>query len=116
MRISDWSSDVCSSDLIPIRTGSLKPIVKILPTSSRSLISLHQYRGTPLPVPRWLALRGPSSGMRRRGFTVYGSVSNTEYGHIRWAGWGWERLSRLEERHVGKGGVRTGRFRCGPDY
>src|SRR3546814_13316537 len=93
MRISDWSSDVCSSDLIGIRTGRLDrldrpPRLELLGDGSVANDRLHL--GDTLPVGR----AGGMGGCRYR----------TDP----------EQSGRSEERRVGKEGVSTGRSRWSP--
>src|SRR3546814_3458172 len=74
MRISDWSSDVCSSDLPPSRDGGLRmqPDLNGLsqPTATRALrniLSHGESSGQSSGAQLWLAVRGVRSGcgMRR---------------------------------------------------
>src|SRR3546814_4028924 len=45
MRISDWSSDVCSSDLVGIMAGNENSGRRMVPTM------VHQFRGNPSKKP-----------------------------------------------------------------
>src|SRR3546814_19965514 len=100
MRISDWSSDVCSSDLVarrPIRT------------LSKGMAQTVQLLGTFIHQPKLIVLDEPFSGLdplnqqgleeliraeRQRGATIL--------------------FSRSEERRVGKEGGSTCRSRWAP--
>src|SRR3546814_7252860 len=59
MRISDWSSDVCSSDLIHIVSGLLLPIWKRLPNESTRVYRLQTDTGERIVgrrvSPAWVA-------------------------------------------------------------
>src|SRR3546814_8933661 len=87
MRISDWSSDVCSSDLAQLAVGgdgqgnSLEHIKKIMGTSMEALI--HHFK------------------LVTEGFRVP-------------VGQAWQTVERSEERRVGKECVSTCRSRWSP--
>src|SRR3546814_6814790 len=84
MRISDWSSDVCSSDLVEREIGAP------LPDGCRSEL---------LPqLPYWLQ-------------AVAGGL---ETGALLFVDYGYPRRERSEERRVGKECVSTGRSRWSP--
>src|SRR3546814_5513018 len=98
MRISDWSSDVCSSDLFrerriegvgddkkfEFREGSRQHRIEMLLTSSDRAFNVH---------------RGDGTGVDRRGKLARG-----------------ETAGRSEERRVGKEGVSTCRSRWSPNH
>src|SRR3546814_7901141 len=97
MRIRDWSSDVCSSDLLPY----------IMPYALRGSdggVNLFDAGfGTPAAIEAMtaqLAVLGYAPGDIRRLF-----ISHAHPDHIGMAGWVKEQ--RSEERRVGKGWVRT---------
>src|SRR3546814_18119052 len=50
MRISDWSSDVCSSDLHRERVDSQRPSAKFIDTKARSQSETFPSRLTPAPA------------------------------------------------------------------
>src|SRR3546814_13702984 len=89
MRISDWSSDVCSSDLLPpsSRVTGIRFWLAYCEISRPVVVS---------PVNAILAMRGlEASGL---------PASRPKP------------LTRSEERRVGKEGVSTCRSRCWPDH
>src|SRR3546814_15041018 len=96
MRISDWSSDVCSSDLIDVGTGDNLPVnhgggathVGIIIAEHLHIVGDDDF-----------ALRS------RLGVCGRGGKASGEDGH-----------SRSEERRVGKECVRTCRSRWSPDH
>src|SRR3546814_19422254 len=73
MRISDWSSDVCSSDLVDQGLGAVEPARVHAGAGDRRLLKLVSHlqhrRGVQLPVRRrWLAdlaVLGPGGGHQR---------------------------------------------------
>src|SRR3546814_16530574 len=103
MRISDWSSDVCSSDLRPTQTGANALDVKFLKrffaepgrlsggnafSRNRIVVAMH----------RDLAIRSDLEVAAGRHL-----INTLEHGH-----------RRSEERRVGKECGRTGRSRWSP--
>src|SRR3546814_14559672 len=96
MRISDWSSDVCSSDLAPGRVARLAQIAD---------------DGTHLADVRRAFQRSDEQldGMQRLPQVVARGGQKAGLGAVRPLG----RL-RSEERRVGKGCVRTCRYRWSP--
>src|SRR3546814_20974237 len=131
MRISDWSSDVCSSDL----DGSLSEIFGGVTTSNGAAFSpdgrIFYHADTPTHAVRVYdvdAAAGTLSdgrifhqfphGAGRPG----GAPVDAEgcYWSALWDGWRAVRLSpaggRSEERRVGNGCVRTGRRRWSPAH
>src|SRR3546814_3831004 len=104
MRISDWSSDVCSSDLpkvVPTGTGAGKRAGLTAFAQERErrrgAAELPAARGTPPPKNG-----GESNDLPRK------SLMDAS-GFEPWSG------SRSEERRVGKECVRTGRYRGSQD-
>src|SRR3546814_11320455 len=97
MRISDWSSDVCSSDLNP-RGAALDHLNRAL---ERDDVAAEQLVGrmTSLP-PEATLMEGAGRNVRRLGRTV-----ETLPGR------GSEAMERSEERRVGKECVSTCRSR-----
>src|SRR3546814_2435585 len=66
MRISDWSSDVCSSDLIPTYGGARMPISTILAVRGRGfLASPEQWHRFPGDVREWLEMQALRSVLPR---------------------------------------------------
>src|SRR3546814_14927589 len=106
MRISDWSSDVCSSDLCPSRTGWRWEQAGRKPAGSCGLLqALHV-------VQVVLAqLAGEDARM------AVADRLAVELGHRQHEGGagGEKGLPRSEERRVGRGGVRPCRARWSPD-
>src|SRR3546814_13004559 len=101
MRISDWSSDVCSSDLLP--GGGFSAGI----TVSAALILLYMMRGA-----RWVEthlrvqpVRWVGAGLLLAVGTGLGSLL---FGH--------PFLTRSEERRVGKECVSTCRSRWAPSH
>src|SRR3546814_18343156 len=98
MRISDWSSDVCSSDLLPVqkRSGRLtKPNIGVDHRISSSL-----------QRDRWIRIRlaaAQNSIAKSRSDTVSSEFSVTP-----------SKPSRSEERRVGQECVNTRRSRWTP--
>src|SRR3546814_10965330 len=103
MRISDWSSDVCSSDLLPNRRGFIESVTPLL----------ERARNDDLPAALLLV-----------DIDRFKSV-NDRYGHEvgdavlcriarRIARWEGPLCSSSEERRVGKECVRTCRSRGSP--
>src|SRR3546814_18264003 len=122
MRISDWSSDVCSSDLLAVQivvtmAGPAGREVKIsMPTRATP----SNDRPTQMPLPRKKKRTARKTPIRRRSFTGGGSRSSSvllQLGRVafdrRPAGDPDQqfdhppRQPRTEERRVGHGGSRT---------
>src|SRR3546814_12149080 len=111
MRISDWSSDVCSSDLYPQRSARQRraeAASKIAGGTGSPPIGVCGWEEGRRPLPAWAGLRPE--------IRLYGQA------HFRiCAGRGPSRLRRphrprSEERRGGKECVSTGRFRWSPDH
>src|SRR3546814_16577313 len=106
MRISDWSSDVCSSDLLPLRWDASHPLSRV--PQDRAVLLPERFRGgcsfggggLPSPSPA-----RSSDGFPPATGTLW-SVAGPES----------IRLSRSEERRVGKECVSTFRYRWAPDH
>src|SRR3546814_11452016 len=101
MRISDWSSDVCSSDLLIVR--SLDGFSDVLPDAvAEEAFSFYgtALSGTPQMQERW---------KRAVDFTTgnMGEAVGKDYV---------AKYFRSEERRVGKEGVSTCRYRWGPSH
>src|SRR3546814_16240112 len=92
MRISDWSSDVCSSDLAGPTPRVARWASGPHQQQQRILIAIDAHIDQRQPVPRRLAL-APQRGARARSEM---------------------RLSRPAERRVGKECVSTCRYRWSP--
>src|SRR3546814_17137259 len=95
MRISDWSSDVCSSDLIP-------------PFDERGNLPPGIHRGS------WSELEGRLGGSPWRNALLLGLRDAIE--SLRQAGCNTAYLNRSEGRRVGKEGVSTCRSRWSPNH
>src|SRR3546814_20802574 len=91
MRISDWSSDVCSSDLPRCCMGRAKP-------------SAASSSATPLPAPPITTL---SSSVTKPSWVFASSSSSARSSGL---------TKRSEERRVGKECVSTCRSRWAPDH
>src|SRR3546814_16318256 len=94
MRISDWSSDVCSSDLcshVPRRPALVEGKRLVSPTMAGSCSALSNQR--------------LSGALVQRGSDVSLDKGAAERRIFAWCGY------RSEERRVGKEGVSTCRFR-----
>src|SRR3546814_5155638 len=87
MRISDWSSDVCSSDLRPV------------PGPRRVAVILHE---------------APRAQHKGRGDTAIETAPVEASGVVAMPDEDSDRVSRSEERRVGKECVRTCRSRWSP--
>src|SRR3546814_16397027 len=90
MRISDWSSDVCSSDLLAARSGG--PILLV--------------RTNEIPAPTAAELRRLAPAR----IVIIGGAGVVSDG-VRYAA-----AARSEERRVGKEGVSTCRSRWSPSH
>src|SRR3546814_16612701 len=97
MRISDWSSDVCSSDLI----------VAFYPPANKLFMTLGLPADT---LGHGLAILKPDTAQRiegdKRVLEVSGKIENTS-GDV---------IDRSEESRGGKECVSTGRSRWSPDH
>src|SRR3546814_11561037 len=110
MRISDWSSDVCSSDLITGK-NDLAIVVGYAGTGKSTMLGVardeweragYQVRGAALSGIAAEGLEG-GSGIQSR------TIASMEYQ--------WDKgreMLRAEERRVGKEGVSTCRYRWTP--
>src|SRR3546814_13799122 len=102
MRISDWSSDVCSSDLLT----SLRPISQGVPAY------LMEVKGDAPVPPTWPATRMTSAcALATPAATVPMPAWLTSFTQTRALG-----LIRSEERRVGKECVSTCRSRGSPSH
>src|SRR3546814_9228914 len=99
MRISDWSSDVCSSDLmLQVRKESGPDAMYFIGGSKHSNEGAYLYRKF---CSFWGTNNNDNQARICHSTTVAG-VANT---------WGYGCMTRSEERRVGKEGVRTCRTR-----
>src|SRR3546814_16516913 len=104
MRISDWSSDVCSSDLVITRLAKLRSLFVI---AQGTVFALRDRRVSPEEVGRILNVDYVVSGsLSRRGKRITVTI---ELAETRTA-----RIVRSEERRVGKECVSTCRSRWLP--
>src|SRR3546814_18984333 len=117
MRISDWSSDVCSSDLI----GS--PHFRQIATKPNILAALKKCEGIFIPFASQGKTGNVTVNLGSKGIIELELVASG-------AKWGRgpkgdvnssltamvESTTRTEERHVGKEVVRTFRYRGSPTY
>src|SRR3546814_16456222 len=103
MRISDWSSDVCSSDLIPLadREATIRDLLRKnfdLETIGRFVLSRHWRTASPDQQSDYLSLF--SEFVLRTYVRRLGGYGNEQF--------------RSEERRGGKECVSTGRSRWSP--
>src|SRR3546814_13680753 len=111
MRISDWSSDVCSSDLGSLLESLADPVTAALHESDQSLIKYHgsyQQDNRDVREQRRLAKLEPAHSFMIRTRTPGGVVTPAQ----------WLKLDavRSEERRVGQECVSTCRSRGSPDH
>src|SRR3546814_14321713 len=105
MRISDWSSDVCSSDLI---LGGNMPLLKVDSiTGGYGDSEILRQLSMSVDADEIVSIIGPNgAGKSTLMKTVFGLL-HPRQGSITF---------RSEERRVGKGGVSTCRSRLSPDH
>src|SRR3546814_11883557 len=104
MRISDWSSDVCSSDLLRVERGGAR---------AQTLLSNGGARYVQMLPMAWRAA-GIAFGEERGVLTPALDEQTRRTGRRAWA---LRRAAgRSEERRVGKECVSTGRTRWSPDH
>src|SRR3546814_12944393 len=104
MRISDWSSDVCSSDLVGAARGGISTICKL----EGRIIALKIEHFEEVLRFRQLQLRRNALGERPRFQQAILRLVEFLVGNARLA------LNRSEERRVGKECVSTCRSRWSP--
>src|SRR3546814_11090190 len=97
MRISDWSSDVCSSDLLVVELLAVVVLVR-----QRAVDGVQDEAGDDDPTNHLLHL-AVSQGEHDPGGALHRGVEEQV-----------EAVGRSEERRVGKEGVCTGRSRWSP--
>src|SRR3546814_13807344 len=97
MRISDWSSDVCSSDLAVLENAAVAPIVAFF-------TFIGSMGNVPLAAMLWS--KGNSFGGVMAFLGADLVAATVIWIHAKYYGW------RSEERRVGKECVSTGRSRC----
>src|SRR3546814_12684540 len=100
MRISDWSSDVCSSDLVHQRAQALAASMSQLPLAALSLTKRLFNASLNSDMNTMLDLEAAGQGIARS--TAYHGAAATRY--------------RSEERRVGQEGVGTCRSRWSPEH
>src|SRR3546814_19175340 len=99
MRISDWSSDVCSSDLIVLGIGlAIAPVGGYLAVTGAWSTPWWLLVALASAVAAWVA-----------GFDILYSLQDVEFDRS-------QRLYRSEARRVGKECVSTCRSRWSPDH
>src|SRR3546814_11910312 len=122
MRISDWSSDVCSSDLLqlggevigdiafkePLQKGRHQPPLLL----GDEAVLLHQHIGAVLQRLERGGIGGGSADTQFLQLLDEAclGIAGRRLGEVLL------RLHRSEERRVGKGGVSTCRSRWSPEY
>src|SRR3546814_14299169 len=101
MRISDWSSDVCSSDLPEIIAEAEKVLTALaLPvTLDRALVGGAAYEATGHPLPPETLAKAQAADA-----ILFGAVGDPRFDNV----------ERSEERRVGKECVSTCRSRGSP--
>src|SRR3546814_12287525 len=105
MRISDWSSDVCSSDLRMIR---LNDISKFYPAGfGRTYVLRHI--DLEIDEGDFLSIMGPSGAGKSTLLHILGLLEDPSDGRYLF-------LERSEESRVGKECVSTCRYRWSPYY
>src|SRR3546814_16699946 len=102
MRISDWSSDVCSSDLAPIRH---EPSALALWTEAQILKEEDRVDGEGVVELHHVYVRRPDAGHGIGAWAGFGSGGGRHVIGLR---------DRSAERRVGKEGVSTCRSRWSP--
>src|SRR3546814_6840862 len=114
MRISDWSSDVCSSDLV----SALVKMARVIPNE---LLSLMLDVGGKViadaePDPADTSIHQMQTGVffNTSGTTSGADVSGNTFDYITQDAIRFHRAIRSEERRVGKECVRTCRSRWSP--
>src|SRR3546814_14399579 len=109
MRISDWSSDVCSSDLQPTRAAIIPRLIpgRQLPAANSLNMTVVQFGAIAGPLLAGVLI--PSAGLQ----LLYLLASIFLLATL-WAVW--KLPARSEERRVGKGGVRSVRSRWWPAH
>src|SRR3546814_20964522 len=117
MRISDWSSDVCSSDLITANSigydrafNSMSGALGLSYQLADGLkVSVSGSRSERAPSPEELLSDGPHAATQayERGAPTFGKETS-------WGGEASIKFNRSEERRLGKEGVSTCRYRWAP--
>src|SRR3546814_21147048 len=100
MRISDWSSDVCSSDLLTVGDGFADKVAQGPLIDDAAIAKVKEHVKDALDKGAKVTVGGKAHELGGRFFqpTVLSNVR--------------EDILRSEERRVGKEWVRTGRTRC----
>src|SRR3546814_18399767 len=106
MRISDWSSDVCSSDLDP--GGAHRRALAHQIGITGKLKTQQGIAGSDLLPQRLRAQRGQIERVEKSEHGRYAIIRAHRLGH------GVDAGTRSDERRVGQEGVRTGRSRGSP--
>src|SRR3546814_12381818 len=108
MRISDWSSDVCSSDLVPPNDGRAGAGGR---ERRRRRADAHRARGE---EPRRARIApGPASDQPAARAGRQAAIPNPEFDGRAISR---RERGRSEERRVGKEGVSTGSIRGSPEH
>src|SRR3546814_18067072 len=115
MRISDWSSDVCSSDLYASGVGSVDKTGKsgVLVVGVDSLMTQLARCCRPAPPDdiAGFVTRGRGVSIHRRDCPLYAALAGRHSERLIAVDWG---DTRSEERRVGKECVSTCRSRWSP--
>src|SRR3546814_20602181 len=109
MRISDWSSDVCSSDLYNIMLGSTYFANLLDRYGGNHVMAVAAYNAGPGNVNKWVAANGDP---RLAGVDVIEWIEKIPIYETR----NYVQRVRSEEPRVGKEGVGTCRSRGAPNH
>src|SRR3546814_20415791 len=104
MRISDWSSDVCSSDLVGHIVGDVRALRRPREQQPGEADGIDDIVRPRLPCEQFIILRADDDADRY----ARGEVADGQYDQDRGV------IARSEERRVGKEGVSTCRSRWSP--
>src|SRR3546814_15834378 len=110
MRISDWSSDVCSSDLLLIEDQCFVVALDRERRIHRVLLAKGAERAAAYDLRFVAPLRGDDDVFAGAGLLRRGGRGDGEHGSRG------GQAERSEGRRVGKEGVRTCRFRWSADH
>src|SRR3546814_20078927 len=108
MRISDWSSDVCSSDLLHLAdVEQLLGLLDRLVDAGKSVIVIEHHQAV-MAHADWIIDLGPGAGHDGGQVVFEGTPAALVSGRPSLTG---DHLARSQQRRVGQEGVSTGRSR-----